>query len=409
MRQISTGGISFSQLREGNKYYVDKTMLIADILRMDDRGVYLFTRPRRFGKTTNLTMLDAFFNLKYKDEAQKWFSGLEIDHCSDLRRHMNAYPVVNLNLINTDVTSQESFLKRFGEAVYNAYGEHMYLRGSPAVDPRGERIMRALDDDSITTDDLVVSISRLCNMLYRFHGVEPIILIDEYDRAVSNAFGTKSHEPMMDFLGDFLTSTLKENPHRQLAVVTGVMEVAKASSFSGFNNVMVNNIYSSMSDERFGFTESEVRGILDYYGRTDRFPEAKALYDGYHFGDADVFNPFSIMCYVQNDCLPSTYWGDSSSNAVLTELYSKIDSKNLDMLLDLSFGNTVVNPLKKTLTYESISSSAEAILSLMAMSGYLSAVPTSGGYSLKLPNEEVRRMLDDILNEINPIDAYSAR
>ncbi|MGN0098504.1 MAG: AAA family ATPase, partial [Candidatus Methanomethylophilaceae archaeon] len=221
MKQINIGGMTFAELREKGKYYVDKTLLIKDILDSDDSGVYLFTRPRRFGKTTNMSMLDAFFNISYK--GNNWFDELEISKYPEYGKYRNIYPVIYLDLGLTKADSFESFLFRFRECIADIYDDHSYLLDSPELNYRTKQIFDSLMDGTIGEEDLIMSVRRLSLSLKSYHGISPIILIDEYDRAVSDSFGSESHRPMMTFLSSFMYNSIKGNANRSLVYVTGVM------------------------------------------------------------------------------------------------------------------------------------------------------------------------------------------
>ena len=273
MKQIDAGGLSFQDLRDCDKYYVDKTLLIKDILDCNDRGIYLFTRPRRFGKTTNLSMLDAFFNIEYK--GNNWFDGLAISNYPEYERYKNAFPVIKLNLKDTKCDSYKTFVNRIKSVVMKSYSSHDYLLESNVLkDYEKEKFVDTLSG-KIDCDFIIDCIPALCDLLNRYHGVKPVVLIDEYDRAVSDSFGEESHRKIMDYLGSFLSPILKNNDNVQMAYVTGVMQIAKESIFSGLNNLTINNVFSTGSDERFGFTEAEIKELFVYYGHPEKFAEAK--------------------------------------------------------------------------------------------------------------------------------------
>ena len=402
MKQINTGGLSFSELRKGDLYYVDKTGLIVDILSADCRGVYLFTRPRRFGKTTNLTMLDAFFNIEYKGNT--WFDGLEISKHPEFDRYRNAFPVINLNLKNTKSDDFESYVADLKDALNMTFDRFRYLMKSDLVYDDEKETFDKVIRKTIPTEYISGCIPLLCRMLERHHGVKPIILIDEYDRAVSDAFGSESHKPMMNLLGKIMGAALKNNDSLQMAYVTGIMQIAKESIFSDLNNIRVNNIFSIKSDERFGFTEAEVKKILADYGHPEKFEEAKAWYDGYRFGDAEVYNPFSIMSYVSEDFEPVAYWVNSGGDWIVRRMLECIDDDNYADIISLVTGCSAEAKLAPALSFDDVSSEDESLFSLMAMSGYLKAVPSGNdGYIVSMPNEEVRGMLDRIVKKITPI------
>ncbi len=418
MKEINTGGLSFAELRERNKYYVDKTLLIKDILDTDDCGVYLFTRPRRFGKTTNLSMLDAFFNLEYKGKT--WFDGLEISKHPEYDRYKHAFPVIHLNLGSTKAESYNSFLNKMQKAIRDAFEPHRHLLEWPDLREPVKRMFHELDGKGADRDDLVASINLLSAALASFHSIKPIILIDEYDRAVSDSFGEPMHEPMMNFLRELMYESIKGNDNKEMVYITGVMQIAQQSMFSDLNNLNINNIFSEISDERFGFTENEVKDILRYYGKEDKFDEAKQWYDGYMFGKAEVYNPYSIMRYVSNRCTPSPYWKDSGSNIVFMRLFQSMNSDNLSSITDLLTGSSIETELSQSLTYGTVTADNKSLYSLMAMAGYLKAIPASMGeeqsgsksddlgndelFEISIPNEEVRKAVKSIIETVVPIN-----
>lgn len=313
--------MSFKELREGNRYYVDKTMLLVDILGSNDRGVYLYTRPPRFGKSVNLSMLDAFFNIEYR--GNDWFEGLEISGYHEYDRYRNAFPVIHMDMGQCRGSSFDRFITTFRKVVDDAWDRHRYLLDLETLDSRTRDLFESLKK-YVTLDILILSIRVLSEELTRCHGVKPIILIDEYDRAVADSFGNPVYRPIMDFISSFMYATIKGNENRQMVYVTGVMKIAKEGFFSGLNNISSDNVLFTHSDERFGFTESEVRDVLSYYGRSDDFETVKEWYDGYRFGDAEVYNPYSIMEYLSNGSKPNTYWTNTAKDVVLNWILNRI-------------------------------------------------------------------------------------
>ena len=408
MKQIDTCGLSFPNLRKGNKYYVDKTLLIKDILDTNDNGVYLFTRPRRFGKTTNLSMLDAFFNIKYKGNT--WFDELEISKYPEYEQYKNAFPVIHVDLGLTKASDYKSFLFMFRECIYDAYQQHEYLLNSSKLSPLTKKAFDSLVD-GVDEGILKVSLKRLSDSLNDYYGVPPIILIDEYDRAVSDAFGEESHREIMDFISSFMYNSIKGNPCRQMVYITGVMQIARESMFSGLNNLKVNNLFSEWSDERFGFTESEVKELLAYYDHPEKFDEAKEWYDGYRFGNAEVYNPFSIMNYVSEKFTPRSYWANSGSDVPIKWLLERTDVDNFSDILSIINGKSVLTDIDSTLTFTDLRTTDEGLYSLMVLAGYLKAVPAEDGkYSVSIPNKEVLGIVDTMSRNISPIkaNAFSA-
>ena len=400
MKRINTGGLPFSELRENGGYcYVDKSLLIKDVLDYDDRGVYLFTRPRRFGKTTNLSMLDAFFNLKYKGNT--WFDDLEISKYPEYDQYRNAFPVIHVDLRPANMDSYEGFVDGIQTAMLKAFNEHEYLLDDDDLDDSIRYIFRSLKTWSVDAAPLMSSLAMLSSALEKYHKKKVIVLIDEYDCAVSDAFGTEEQRPMLKFLRQFLGQALKGNSSLQMAYVTGVMQIAKESIFSDLNNIRVNNIFSLSSDERFGFTEDEVKDVLSYYGHPDKMGEVREWYDRYRFGNVDLYNPFSIMNYVKDGCNPQPYWVNSGGNWVVKELLQKIDDDNMNIIISLTTGQTATVELNSSLAFGDVSPSDSTLFSLMAMSGYLNAIPKGNGmYDISIPNKEIMKMVDGLVNEL---------
>lgn len=258
VKKIDTGGYSFARIREEDCYYVDKTLLIKDIFDNNIGGIYLFTRPRRFGKTLNLSMIDAYFNINYRGNT--WFDSLAISEHPELDGYKNSFPVIHMDLRNAKTGSNqtyEDFIEKIGVILYGIFDRFRYLLESDKTDDDKKALFEKILRMDISPDQMQMSIPMLCSMLRMYHGKKVIVLIDEYDRAVSDSFGSESHRPILDFLGGFLEPILKNNPDVQMAYVTGVMQIAKESIFSGINNITVNNTFSVRSDERFGFTETE--------------------------------------------------------------------------------------------------------------------------------------------------------
>ncbi len=409
MKQIDTGGLSFAELRKEDKYYVDKTLLIKDVLDSNNRGVYLFTRPRRFGKTTNLTMLDAFFNINYKGNT--WFDGLEISKHPEFEKYKSAFPVVYIDLKDTRADTYEEYIQKLRTALRILFDRHRYLLDSECMHDDDRMIFNRVLLKTTETGEIQDCIPFLCRKLETHHGRKVVVLIDEYDRAVSDAFGTESHQPIMHLLGDIMSAALKSNDSLQIAYVTGIMQITKQSIFSGANNFKVNNIFSKKSDERFGFTEAEVKRILEESGHPDKFGLAKEWYDGYCFGNAEVYNPFSIMNFVSEDCSESDYWADSGKDILIKDMLKSITTDTYADIMSLATGGSIKSNLIATFPYEAIRKSGTPLYSLMAMSGYLKAIPTDETdlegnklFEISLPNEEVRRIVSKMMKAVYPLD-----
>lgn len=408
MKQIDTSGMGFIDVRRDGKFYVDKSMLIADLLGTNDRGVYLFARPRRFGKTVNISMLDAFFNMEYV--GNDWFDGLEISEHHEFDGYRNRYPVIHIDMKDVfhegENPSYHKFIAKFAIAIRDSLRKFRYLLDSDVLFDDEKRILRSLLD--MTADETILSISvkEICQQLETHHGRKVIVLIDEYDRAVTDTFGTDLQRSIIGFLGGFMSSTLKSNPSLQMAYITGVMQVAKAGMFSGVNNLSINNLFSKRSDERFGFTEDEVRDILEYYGHPERMPEVREWYDGYRFGDVDVYNPFSVMNYVSSGFIPNKYWANSGKNTPVRWMMDRSDRGTSDLLAEIVSGIPAATDIHQDMTYEDMRRSRSTDLySLMVMTGYLKAVSRDDGrFDISVPNKEVMGLVEDVLRDFVPVD-----
>ena len=388
MLAIPSGVDDFREIREGGYYFVDKSELVSDIVN-DRSKVFLFTRPRRFGKSLNLSMIDAFFNLEYK--GNKWFDGLKVNSHPEVEEHRNAYPVIRLcmkDLVADDVEGFNGRLKLMLKSVYRGF---KYLRDSDLVDEDLRREYFSAGD--LSDMQMERSVISLCQMLEQYHGVKPIVLIDEYDNPINNAFNKDFYAGVMGSLRRFYSLTLKGNPHMSFAVVTGVMQIAKESIFSGLNNLAVDNIFSNNFDERYGFTEPEVKDLCTYYGHPEKFEEAKEWYDGYRFGDADIYNPWSLLMYIRNKFKPGTYWASTSGNDILETFLDGLDDRTYGDLVALGNGKTVFKQIYPSVSMRDVGGDLDAVYSIMAVAGYLNAVPEGDDiYSLSIPNREMYKV-----------------
>ena len=394
--RIPKGRDDFKELREDGYYFVDKSELISDLLK-DRSKAYLFTRPRRFGKSLNLSMLDAFFNIKYKGNT--WFDGLKVNDHPEVEEHRNAYPVIRLSMNDLDYLDYNEFLSDLKYRIRDLYKRYRYLENSEKVDPADREEYQRVVNGKADPTLLKKSLYALCSMLEQYHGVKPIILIDEYDATLNYAYGRETYDGILNILRSFYSRALKGNESLAFAVVTGVMQIAKESIFSGLNNLEVNNIFETEFDERYGFTESEVKELCSYYGHPEKFDEAKEWYDGYRFGNADIYNPWSVLDYIKKKFTPGTFWGGTSGNDIIDTLLQNADADTFKVLTTLGGGGTVIKELTPTVAMGDLQTKPDAIYSVLAVAGYLNAVPDDDGYVLSVPNREMYKVfLDHIVN-----------
>ena len=382
------GKNDFKAIRDGNYYFVDKSELISDIID-DGSEVYLFTRPRRFGKTLNLSMIDAFFNMNYKGNT--WFDDLKVNEHENCMKLMNSFPVIAISMKDFDPNSLVKFHDKVVEIVETAYDQHLYLNDSDKIkgNLRAEYLDTRIKDFSEVK--LENSLKKLCEMIEIYHGVKPIVLIDEYDNPINSSFNKDTYEHILSFLKGFYSSVLKDNTHMSFAVVTGIMQIAKESIFSGLNNLAVNNIFTKRFDERYGFTESEVREICEYYEHPEKMAEAKEWYDGYRFGNAEIYNPWSIFSYVRDGFEPGTYWINTSGNDIIYTLIDNATDEVYQNLTNIANGEKVTARLNPAISMREMNSKPNTIYSVMAVAGYLNAVPIGNKeYIISIPNNEIR-------------------
>lgn len=396
---IDTSNSSFALFRSKNRYYVDKTMLIADMLKKNDNGVYLYTRPRRFGKSLNLSMLDAFFNIEYRGNT--WFDGLEISDYHEYDEYKNKFPVIKLDLKGLSCNSLDEFRDSFRKAVQETFIQHEYLLSSDKLSDYWTRIIESVMSETISWVRIQTAVEDLCKMLFRHHGQRAVVLIDEYDNAINKAFGTDFQDEMIEYLGMFLTNTLKSNDCLQMAYMTGVSQIPMSGMYSGLNNVIVDNVISGISRERFGFTESEVRSLLDYYNVSDRFDEVRNWYDGYRFGTADVYNPYSILRFIECGLKAAPYWINTSSDVPLRWMLDHTNARGVPSIVSILSGGSSVEEVNMNVCFEDLRyKRIGAMFTLMLQSGYLKAEPIDDErYNISVPNREVMGALQDLLNK----------
>lgn len=406
VRTLDTGGAGFPDMIDEDMLYVDKTLLIVDILRRNHRGAFLYTRPRRFGKTTNLSMLEEFFDIRKK--GTRCFDGLAISgpEFSRYDVHRNAYNVIRMDLKDVKSSGNEGIIESIGFVMSRVYRDFHEQIDWDSINPADAELynrllFRKADEIEIRHSALILS-----EILYRQNGKRTVFLIDEYDAPVTNCLGKGSYEAALDQLSSFLSATLKSNRYLEMAVLTGITQISKETMFSKLNNVIVNSIVEEMSDERFGFTEAEVREILEEAEHPEKFPEVKEWYDGYRFGNAEVYNPYSIINYVLRGCKePQPFWINTSTDMLLHRLLTKLSEDNVTKLTRLVTGNSIVERMDMHMTSDNVTGSEESVFSLMTATGYLNARRIENDlFELSVPNKEVMQALRKIVKGIMASD-----
>lgn len=407
MKGVPIGIQDFKKLRELDLYFVDKSPLIDQILAKPGVEAHLFTRPRRFGKSLNLSMLDAYLNMRYAGNG--WFDGLMISELRPDDPVKNSCPVIYMDLKEFSARSYDAFISSIRLQVSGLFDSFRELADSEALSPRERKLYGVLlnkESDEVT---LSGSLCLLSGMLDAHYGSKVVILLDEYDASINDAYGTPAQRDILNFMRDFLSSTLKGNGSLRFAVITGVMQIAKESIFSGLNNVRVNNILSTDMDEMFGFTSGEVERMCSDFGHPEKFEEARQWYDGYRFGDADIYNPWSVLSYVDYGFVPDSYWAGTSGNTIIDDLLSVMDGKTYGNLIALGSNGSIRSDLNSRVTFADISDRSAGIYSVMTMTGYLTARKVDGEVFLSIPNREMYGVFAEMVISKTGVDGLNGK
>ena len=401
-RKPVPGGIeNFQKLRRGNFYYVDKTALICELLRRPWE-VTLFTRPRRFGKTLMLDTIRSFLELGAEPSD---FDGLEIERETALyQKHFGQYPVIFLTLKEVEGRTYRDALNRLRKTVCREMSRLASRMDAERLSLKQRQLLDLLTDWDMPETALQDSLRDMSELLYRYYGQNVIILIDEYDVPLDKAFHAKEpyYEEMVSFLRGFLGSALKTNPTLKFAVLTGCLRIAKESIFTGLNNFRVMTTSKAEYSDSFGFTEPEVRDMLDYYGLGNYYDSVQDWYDGYLFGNHKVFCPWDVLNYVADSRTnpggpPDNYWVNSSGNEIVRRLIRTTHGAGKIDLERLMAGEALRKTLREELTYGDIYKSTENIWSVLYVTGYLTRAGTpaeDGTVPLRIPNREIRQVFE---------------
>ena len=394
VKQLPIGVENFKEIVDGKYYYVDKTELISDLLGNIGK-VNLFTRPRRFGKTLNMSMLQSFFEIG-ADEGM--FEGLAINKDTKLcTNYMGKYPVIAISLKSVDRIKFEDAYKKLQDIIIEEASRFQFLLDSEKLSEYDKiplkQILERKEEFDVST-----SLKMLCTLLEKHYDQKVILLIDEYDVPLDKAYMYGFYEQMIDVIRSMLALALKSNDSLFFAVLTGCLRVSKESIFTGLNNLVVHSISDKSFDEYFGFTDEEVHKLLNYYSLESHYEEIKEWYDGYLFGEQKVYCPWDVINYCNvlrkdSNAKPKAYWINSSGNDIVRNLINKCDEGTTQMdIEELINGNTIVKSLNENLTHEEIYDDIDNIWSMLYMTGYLTATdyPNWNQYTLRIPNKEVR-------------------
>ena len=397
--KLPVGIEDFDEIRKSGFYYIDKTMLIEQLLQSWGK-VTLFTRPRRFGKTLNMSMLKSFFEICTD---KSLFDGLYISKNKELcDEFMGKYPVIFLSLKGVEGLDFSSAKRMLCNIIEREINRHYYLKSSESLtDEDRIQFSKMLQGDDDNIED---GIRMLSQLLYKHYGRKVVILIDEYDVPLDKAFQNGYYKEMASLIRGIFGQALKTNEFLQFAVLTGCLRVSKESIFTGLNNFEINSIVDIDHDEQFGFTDNEVRKLLADYDRAERYPDVKEWYDGYHFGNADIYCPWDVINFAKKlvtdkNARPSAFWINSSGNDMVKRFVHKADQTTRDEIEKLVAGGIVEKQLRLDLTYDEIDSTIDNLWSVLFTTGYLTKVgevkmsdSESYAYKLVIPNKEVREV-----------------
>ncbi len=399
--KLPVGIEDFKEIRRQGFYYIDKTKLIEQLL--DNWGkVNLFTRPRRFGKTLNMSMLRCFFEI---GADKTLFEDLYISQNEQFcEEYMGRFPVVFLTLKGVEGTTFEEARLSLAELIAAEARRFKFLQESDRLDADDKEMYRELislnkEQSPAASVKLRFSLKNLSELLYKHYGRKTIVLIDEYDVPLDKAFHDGYYREMVSLIRGLLGETLKTNDFLQFAVLTGCLRVSKESIFTGLNNFKILSITDVRFDEQFGFTEDEVKKLLLAYHLESHLPEMKEWYDGYHFGDADIYCPWDVINHVELLCKdskaePKCYWINSSGNSLVKRFITRANKTTRDEIERLIAGEPIEKSVRLELTYDEIDNSIDNIWSVLFTTGYLTQVGVTeqGAYKLVIPNKEVREV-----------------
>lgn len=392
--------------------YVDKTLMIKQILERGSK-VFLHLFPRRFGKTLNLSMVDYFFNIKYKDETDL-FDGLLISEHPECLEHRSKYPVIHLDLSTLPCNSFEEFEKSFSKMISTMMTDFDYLR-EEELSPRERMILSRLSSEEDVDCCLEMSLYKLSVILKRVHGIAPIIIFDGYDHCHQRSFDSPDYSKITEFMSDFMKLSLKNNTNISFGIVSGILHASKeCRSIIQFD---ICNMFDNKFEKFYGFTQDEVTHLVERLGRYDILDDLKEWYGGYRFGSTMVYNPWSIMCCLHNGGTISDYWADDHSKEIIENLIMKNHGKGVanDIISLMSDPEkTVESGIDPFATFEEIMSNNDwpmmiqmNLHTLMVMTGHLKAVKNDNSYQLSIPNKEVRRSYDGLVARLFDSDTGS--
>lgn len=391
MKLLPTGIENFKTMIDKSAYYVDKTNFIEDVL---SEQVVLYTRPRRFGKTLNMSMLYYFFSIKEMENAYL-FEGLNISKNKDALKAQNKYPTIFISLKEMKSLTFDAQISSFSNVIYELLEKNLEILSSNQLSDTTKDILNKLHNRSSSVEDLKISLRVITNALYTYYQQKVIVLIDEYDVPLQAAYQNNYYEEMVEFLRSVFSSALKTNDALEKGVMTGCLRISKESIFTGLNNFTAYSVLNNISSESFGFTESEVKQLLKDYNLSEKMDEVKEWYDGYQFGNKEIYNPWSTLMYVKNitqdvSFKPISFWANTSGNDLVVKYIQNGDKKLRKEFDVLMSGQSLIKYIKPELTYREMDN-INNIYSFLLLTGYLKVIKDRGEnqYELVIPNKEV--------------------
>lgn len=387
-------GISDYVRAQEEYYYVDKTLLIKEFLDKKPL-VSLFTRPRRFGKTLNMDMLKVFFEISDKNTS-KYFADKNIWQCGEeYRSHQGKYPVIFLTFKDVKFDTWDVTIDKIRGLLQEEYGRHQELLNSDKLSQYEKEYFTKIISATANEVVLTSSLERLSKMLASHYDKAPVIIIDEYDTPIQEGYSKDFYDEIIGFMRNFFSGAFKDNKNLSYGFLTGILRIAQESIFSGLNNLTVNSVMDEEYDSFFGFTESEVKAMLSYYGVSDKEEELKDWYDGYLFGSEEIYNPWSVINYISKGCLPQAYWVNTGKNEILDDVLRVATDDITERLYDLLQGERVVARIDQNVVYRSLAEDPANIYSLLLVAGYLKTpkkeLQADGSYlcEVSIPNREI--------------------
>lgn len=400
-------GVSDFKSATTNYYYVDKTLLIRDFLNAIPM-VSLFTRPRRFGKTLNMDMLRVFFE-KTPEDTSIYFKDKYIWQFGDYyTKHQGQYPVIFLSFKDVKCSSWQETFQKISKLISLEFMRHNELESSSVLSSYEKEQYHRFASENINEVDCQMGLQLLSLLLHKHYDKECVIIIDEYDTPIQQGHLCDFYNEIVDFMRNFFSGGLKDNPHLAFGFLTGILRVAKESILSGMNNLKTNSILNNNYSSYFGFTNEEVRDMLAYYDYEDKYQEICEWYDGYRFGNSEIFNPWSVINYISDQCFPKAFWQSTGSNDIIGEIIGTATPEINENLYKLFCGNTVTTYVDTSVIYPEVQNNPNSIYSFLLVAGYLKVAEiypqNDGNYmcDVAIPNKEILYVYEkEVLNRTN--------